>query len=95
LILDDGTSVAIHVGHEARSLHESPSKDYVLVSDCCHGGGGDNTTGRTTVVRSLFHQVNESNDVNSLPGCSPTFLTSAIRNRVISGSSLFYFSEQL
>ena len=55
-ILDDVTSVAIHVGHEAGSLHESPSEDFVLVSDCCHGSGGDNTTGRTTVVRGLSRQ---------------------------------------
>ncbi len=52
MTLDDVTSVAIHVRHEARSLHESPSKDYVLVSNCCYGSGRDNTAGRTTVVRS-------------------------------------------
>ena len=95
LDLDDVTSVAIHVGHEAGSLHESPSEDYVLLSDCCYGSGGDNTTGRTAMVRTLSHQVNESNDVNSLAGCSPTFRTFARRIRVISGSSPFHFSEQL
>jgi len=94
-ILDDVTSVAIHIGHEARSLHENPSKDYVPLSDCCYGSGGHNTTGRTTVVRTLSHQVNESDDVNSLAGCSPTFRTSAKRIRGIGGSSPFYFSEQL
>jgi hypothetical protein len=57
LILDDVTSVAIHVRHEARSLHENPSKDFVLVSNCCYGSGRDNTTGRTTLVRSLSHQI--------------------------------------
>ena len=55
LDLDYVSSVAIYVGHEVRSLHESPSKDYVLVPDCCYGSGGDNTTGRTTVVRTLSH----------------------------------------
>ena len=56
-ILDDVPSVAIHVGHEAWSLHESPSKDYVFVPGCCHGGGRNNTTRRTTMVRPWSHQV--------------------------------------
>ena len=53
----DGTSVAIHVGHEARSLYESPTEEYVLVSDRCYGSGRHNTTGRTTVVRLPSCQV--------------------------------------
>ncbi len=62
MIPDDVTSVAIHVGYETRPLYESPSKDYVLVPDCCYGSGRDNTTGHTKVVRFLSLRVNEPND---------------------------------
>ena len=53
MTLDDGTSAPILVGHEARSLYESTSKEYVLVSNRCYSGGRHNTAGRTAVVRHL------------------------------------------
>ena len=57
MIPDDGTSVAIHVGHETGSLHEGPTKELVLLSDHCHNSGRHNTTGYTTMVRSRFAKL--------------------------------------
>lgn len=87
VIPDDGPSVAIHVGHEIRSLHEGPTKELVLLSDRCYSSGRHNTTGYTTMVRFLFCQVKRPTVYRPWAGCSTTLRISVSRTSVISGLS--------
>jgi hypothetical protein len=64
--LDDGTSATILVRHEARSLYENTSKEYVLVSNRCYSGGRHNTAWRAAVVRPPSYQVKSTNGFDDL-----------------------------
>ena len=66
MTLDDGTSATILVGHETRSLYESASKEYVLVSNRRYSGGRHDTARRTAVVRPLSCQVKSTNGFDDL-----------------------------